>query len=80
MRPVVEHTGKAHQASSWRLDPNSLKYILKGSTVYEKILPYSKGVVEPQEELLKYVLRQPYSKEMVNTMLGEYFLVYVVYV
>ncbi len=37
---------------------------------YERILPYAKEIVEPQRDLLRYVLRQPYSKEMVNSMLG----------
>ncbi len=70
MRPVVEASGKAHSVSAWKLDPSSLKFLLKGSQTYERILPYSREMVEPQRELLRYVLCQPYAKEMVNSMLG----------
>ncbi len=70
MRPIVEGTGKAHAVSVWKLDPNSLKFLLKGSMTYERILPYGRDIVEPQKELLRYVLKQPYSKEMINRMLG----------
>ena len=71
MRPIVEHSGKSHLVSSWKLEPNSLKFILRGTMTYDRTLPYGKSVTEPQKDLLEYVLRQPYSKEMINNMLGE---------
>ena len=66
MRPIVEQTGKAHQISSWKIDPSTLKFLLKGTITYDKILPYSKELVEPQRDLLVYILRQLSSKELVN--------------
>ena len=66
MRPIVEQTGKAHQISSWKIDPSTLKFLLKGTITYDKILPYSKELVEPQRNLLVYILRQLSSKELVN--------------
>ncbi|XP_040568431.2 LOW QUALITY PROTEIN: mediator of RNA polymerase II transcription subunit 23 [Lepeophtheirus salmonis] len=70
LRPIVEHYGKAHVVSTWKLDSNSLKILLKGNQTYERILPYSKEMVEPQTGLLLYVLRQPYSKELAINILG----------
>ncbi len=70
MRPVVEQTGKAHSVSTWRLDPNSLKFLLKVNQTYERTLPYERQVIEPQTKLMLHILRQPYSKEMVNSMCG----------
>ncbi|XP_063986050.1 mediator of RNA polymerase II transcription subunit 23 [Diachasmimorpha longicaudata] len=65
MLPVVEHTGYAdHQINPWLLDPSSLKFSLKGS------LPYDADLLKPQTELLRYVLEQPYSRDMVCSMLG----------
>ncbi|CAB4065620.1 MED23 [Lepeophtheirus salmonis] len=52
LRPIVEHYGKAHVVSTWKLDSNSLKILLKGNQTYERILPYSKEMVEPQTGLL----------------------------
>ena len=66
MRPIVEHTGKAHQISSWKVEPTTLKFLLKGNMTYDRILPYAKEIVEPQRELLMYILRQLSSKELVN--------------
>ncbi|XP_037541057.1 mediator of RNA polymerase II transcription subunit 23-like [Nematolebias whitei] len=34
------------------------------------MLPYDKDLFEPQTGLLRYVLEQPYSREMVCNMLG----------
>ncbi|KAK6627240.1 Mediator of RNA polymerase II transcription subunit 23 [Polyplax serrata] len=62
--PVVEHSGYADHLSPWKLDPSTLKFTLKG------ILPYDKELVEPQTGLLRYVLEQPYSRDMVCCMLG----------
>lgn len=70
MRPVVEQTGKAHVVSTWKMDPHNLKFLLKGSLTYDRILPYSKDLVEPQRDLLLYILRQLYSKELVNNVMG----------
>lgn len=65
MLPVVEHSGYAdHLINPWKLDPNSLKLSLKGN------LPYDKCLIDPQTHLLRYVLEQPYSRDMVCSMLG----------
>ncbi|BES98684.1 Mediator of RNA polymerase II transcription subunit [Nesidiocoris tenuis] len=65
MLPVVEHSGYAdHLINPWKLDPVSLKLSLKGN------LPYDKSLLEPQTKLLRYVLEQPYSRDMVSSMLG----------
>ena len=37
---------------------------------YDRILPYSKELVEPQRQLLQYILRQLSSKELVNSVMG----------
>lgn len=65
MLPVVEHTGYAdHLINPWLLDPTTLKFSLKGN------LPYDPDLLKPQTELLRYVLEQPYSRDMVCSMLG----------
>lgn len=64
MLPVVEHAGLPDSLSPWKLDPTSLKISLKG------ILPYDKELLEPQNDLLRYVMAQPYSRDMVCSMLG----------
>ncbi|XP_034947212.1 mediator of RNA polymerase II transcription subunit 23 [Chelonus insularis] len=65
MLPVVEHTGYAdHLINPWLLDPSTLKFSLKGN------LPYDAELLKPQTELLRYVLEQPYSRDMVCSMLG----------
>ena len=70
MRPVVEQNGKAHAISSWKMDPHSLKFLLKQTLTYEKVLPFSKSLCDPQTSLLRYILKQPYSKDLVNSVLG----------
>lgn len=65
MLPVVEHTGYAdHLINPWRLDPNTLKFTLKGN------LPYDENLTEPQTSLLRFMLAQPYSRDMVCSMLN----------
>lgn len=66
MRPVVEHSGypPEHIMNPWKLDPTSLRFSLKG------ILPYPPELVEKQTGLLRYVLEQPYSRDMVCGMMG----------
>lgn len=65
MRPVVEHSGYAdHVINPWKLETASLKFSLKGN------LPYVRSLLEPQTKLLRYVLEQPYSRDMVCSMLG----------
>jgi len=65
MRPVVVHTGNADcHGSQWKLDPTTLRLSLKG------VLPYDHTLLEPQTGLLRYVLEQPYSRDMVCAMLG----------
>ena len=70
MRPVVEQNGKAHAVSSWKMDPHSLKFLLKQNLTYEKVLPFAKNLCEPQTALLRYILKQPYSKDLVISVLG----------
>ena len=65
MRPVVEQTGKAHVVSTWRVDPHSLIFLLKGTLTYDRILPYNKELLEPQRDLLTYIMKQLYSKDLV---------------
>lgn len=65
MLPIVEHSGYADQLiSSWRLDPTTLKFTLKGN------LPYDPELTQPQVNLLRYVLEQPYSRDMVCSVLN----------
>ena len=65
MLPVVEHTGYGdHLVIPWLLDRNTLQFTLKG------FLPYDPDLTKPQTELLRYVLEQPYSRDMVCSMLG----------
>ncbi|XP_064486798.1 mediator of RNA polymerase II transcription subunit 23-like isoform X1 [Ornithodoros turicata] len=62
LQPVVGHSGTG--CSIWKLDPVTAKFTMKGQ------LPYSSEVQKPQNDLLRYVLEQPYSREMVCSMLG----------
>lgn len=65
MRPVVEHGGcPEHLVNPWKLDPLTLKFCLRGT------LPYAPELLERQTGLLRYVLEQPYSRDMVCGMLG----------
>ncbi|XP_058805221.1 mediator of RNA polymerase II transcription subunit 23-like isoform X2 [Phymastichus coffea] len=66
MLPIVEHSGFGDLSGhvQWQLDRNTLKFALKGN------LPYDPELLKPQTELLKYVLEQPYSRDMVCTMLA----------
>ncbi|KAG5276965.1 hypothetical protein AALO_G00111930 [Alosa alosa] len=60
--PVVNNSGAI--CNSWKLDPTTLRFPLKG------MLPYDKDLFDPQTGLLRYVLEQPYSRDMVCNMLG----------
>uniref|UniRef100_A0A7N8Y729 Mediator of RNA polymerase II transcription subunit 23 n=1 Tax=Mastacembelus armatus TaxID=205130 RepID=A0A7N8Y729_9TELE len=60
--PVVNNSGAI--CNSWKLDPATLRFPLRG------MLPFDKDLFEPQTGLLRYVLEQPYSREMVCNMLG----------
>ncbi|XP_050360927.1 mediator of RNA polymerase II transcription subunit 23 isoform X2 [Nymphalis io] len=65
MLPVVEFSGYAdHLINPWRLDPTTLKFSLKGN------LPYDDELLKPQIALLRHVLQQPYSRDMMCSMLG----------
>lgn len=65
MRPVVEHSGcPEHLVNPWKLDPVTLRFSLRG------LLPYAPELLEKQTGLLRYVLEQPYSRDMVCGMLG----------
>ncbi|KAK2179642.1 hypothetical protein NP493_478g01045 [Ridgeia piscesae] len=60
--PIVGHSSS--NANVWQLNPNSLRFPLNGP------LPYDKELCEPQIALLRYVLEQPYSRDMVCQMLS----------
>ncbi|XP_043213331.1 mediator of RNA polymerase II transcription subunit 23-like isoform X1 [Amphibalanus amphitrite] len=62
MLPIVEHA--VQPANSWKLDPVTLRFQVKGN------LPYERAVLQPQKALLMYIVRQPYSREMVCSVLG----------
>lgn len=65
MRPVVDHSGFADQLiNPWRLDAHTLKFSLKGN------LPYDPEITQPQTSLLRFVLSQRYSRDMVCSMLN----------
>ncbi|KPI96136.1 PREDICTED: mediator of RNA polymerase II transcription subunit 23 [Papilio xuthus] len=65
MLPVVEFSGYAdHLINPWRLDPTTLKFSLKGN------LPYDDELLKPQIALLRHVIQQPYSRDMMCSMLG----------
>lgn len=61
--PVVGYSNPLTN-SSWRLDPLSAKFQLKG------LLPYRDKLKEPQANQVRYLLEQPYSKEMISTTLS----------
>lgn len=60
--PIVGHSLSTSHV--WRLNTSTLKFPLNGP------LPYDKDLCQPQTGLLRYVLEQPYSREMVGNMLG----------
>ncbi len=63
MLPVVDQS--AHGVHhSWKLEQGTLKLPLKGN------LPYDKEFTEAQTGLVRYVLEQPYSREVLCGMLG----------
>lgn len=65
MLPIVQHFGYTESLiNPWRLDLNTLKFTHRG------ILPYDPELSQPQKNLLRYVLEQPYSKDMVSAMLN----------
>lgn len=68
--PIVEYMGRANVMSSWKLEPTSLKFLLKGITTYDRILPYNKDLVKPQPHFLRYLLTQMYSKDLINHVLS----------
>lgn len=67
MYPISEPSslsGYGDSTNPWRLDPNTLKFSLKGN------LPYDTELTQPQIGLLRYVLQQLYSRDMVCSMLN----------
>lgn len=65
MLPIVEHFGYTENLiNPWRLDSTTLKFSLRG------ILPYDSELSQPQTKLLRYILEQPYSKDMICSMLS----------
>lgn len=65
MLPIVQHFGYTETLiNPWRLDSTTLKFTFRG------ILPYDPELTQPQTKLLRYILEQPYSKDMVCSMLN----------
>jgi len=67
MLPIVDnqHSGYAdHFINPWRLDPNTLKFAFRGN------LPYDSEFTKPHTTLLRYVLEQPYSRDMISSILN----------
>lgn len=67
MYPILEPasaSGYGDNTNPWRLDMNLRFTTLKGN------LPYDSELTQPQVGLLRYVLQQLYSKEMVCSMLN----------
>ncbi|EDV23067.1 uncharacterized protein TRIADDRAFT_28077, partial [Trichoplax adhaerens] len=62
LRPVVGYVGVLN--SMWKLNPGNLKYVIK-----ERI-PYDAEYLMPQRELLRYLLLQPYSREIMQNVLS----------
>ena len=60
--PIVGYSSTSVMA--WKLDPDTAKFQLRG------LLPYNKELLEPQTNLLRYVLEQPYSRDMICAMLN----------
>ncbi|KFB44984.1 AGAP006046-PA-like protein [Anopheles sinensis] len=65
MLPIVEHSSYVDNLIiPWKLDPDTLKLSLRGN------LPYDDELLQPQARLLRFVLQQPYSRDMVCSMLN----------
>jgi mediator of RNA polymerase II transcription subunit 23 len=60
--PVVGYSSTLNNI--WKLDPQTAKFMLRG------LLPYNKELLEPQTGLLRYVLEQPCSRDMISAMLS----------
>ncbi|XP_033121340.1 mediator of RNA polymerase II transcription subunit 23-like [Anneissia japonica] len=59
--PIVGHSSSIGNA--WKLEQSTLRFPLKG------MLPYDKELLQPQKGLLRYVLEQPYSRDMICSIL-----------
>jgi len=70
LSPVVEYLGRANVMSTWKLEPTTLKFLLKQNFSYERILPYHKELTKPQTHFLRYLLTQTYSKDLINHVLS----------
>lgn len=62
--PVIEHSHSGYSLISWKLDPNTLRFLVKGN------LPYDKDFLQPQDRLLRLILQQPYCRDMACAILG----------
>lgn len=60
--PVIGHSSTSGNA--WKLDPHTLTFILKGN------LPFDKDQVKPQYDLIRYALKQPYSRDTVCNIIS----------
>lgn len=70
---VVEMTNKGHCISSWKIEPSSFRFLLKGSQTYDRILPFSRALTEPQKGLVTYIMRQMSSRELVISQISYHF-------
>lgn len=61
--PVVYHS-LPPLTSTWKLEHETLRFTLKGQ------LPYDKNLYQKQTKLLRYILEQPYSRDMVCHVLN----------
>lgn len=63
--PIIEPSSYVdHMTNSWKLDHDTLNFNFKG------ILPYEPELLKPQKHLFRYVIEQPYSREMILSMLN----------
>ncbi|XP_071507366.1 mediator of RNA polymerase II transcription subunit 23-like [Diadema antillarum] len=60
--PIIGHSNNT--SNSWKLDAVTLAFPMKG------LLPFDMYAMKPQTGLLRYVLEQPYSRDMVCTLLS----------
>ncbi|KAJ8033690.1 Mediator of RNA polymerase II transcription subunit 23 [Holothuria leucospilota] len=60
--PVIGHSNTSGNA--WKLDQHTLTFALKGN------LPFDKDQLRPQYDLIRYALKQPYSRDMVCTIIS----------
>lgn len=63
--PIFNHFSPS-LASTWRIDPETLRFV----ALMKIQLPYDRSFYQSQTKLLRYILAQPYSRDMVFHVLG----------